>query len=227
MKKLFKFALFAFLGVITAGLFLIGYSIYILYKETRFDEEKIKSMSDKITGKVFFNFVAGVIILAIGIFGSGEKAEKTAPADEQQVEQTAKTEEPVVEEESDESSSIQSTIESTTLASASLGKVDVQENAGTKKEGDYVANVDIEQNVVWSGRKTCDAGALNISNIVNDAFEQHKNLTLMQFGIHVDGSEVASVRIKRQDWENHSDGYLSKEDIKNHPSYRESIACSQ
>lgn len=71
MKKVLKFILYAFLGIITFGLFFIGYAIYQLYKETKFDADKIKALPAITAVKIFGIALIGIFIMFTGYHDDG------------------------------------------------------------------------------------------------------------------------------------------------------------
>lgn len=71
MKKVLKFILYAFLGIITFGLFFIGFSIYQLYKETKFDADKIKALPAITAVKIFGIALIGIFIMFTGYHDDG------------------------------------------------------------------------------------------------------------------------------------------------------------
>lgn len=71
MKKVLKFILYTFLGIITFGLFFIGYAIYQLYKETKFDADKIKALPAVTAVKIFGIALIGIFIMFTGYHDDG------------------------------------------------------------------------------------------------------------------------------------------------------------
>lgn len=213
MKKFFKIALLVLVGCALAGVPLIAYGLYRLYMETGFKRERIKALSDKQQMKLFAPLVAGILILGAVVNGAAEEPEQPT------VEETEEA------EKSQGEAAIEAAIRNATLAGAELEKVEVRDHAGTKNADDLLANVWIDQRPVWGVEKVCDHGALNVSNIVKDAFEADDRLEEIQFSIRMEGVKVAWVDVKRSDWENAD--FLSKHDIKKLPSWGQRAECRE
>lgn len=213
MKKFFKIALLALVGFALAGVPLIAYGLYRLYMETGFKRGRIKALSGKQQMKLFAPLVAGILILGAVVNGAAEEPEQPT------VEETEEA------EKSQGEAAIEAAIRSATLAGAELEKVEVRDHAGTKNADDLLANVWIDQRPVWGVEKVCDHGALNVSNIVKDAFEADDRLEEIQFSIRMEGVKVAWVDVKRSDWENAD--FLSKHDVKKLPSWGQRAECRE
>lgn len=91
MKKILKYVLFGILGFATYGLFFIGYAFFRLYRETKFDHEKIKALPNKKTMKIFGLLAFGLFVLIVGVNGNDETNQE-----KQQQEQQSKYVEPEV-----------------------------------------------------------------------------------------------------------------------------------
>lgn len=213
MKKFFKIALLALVGFALAGVPLIAYGLYRLYMETGFKRGRIKALSGKQQMKLFAPLVAGILILGAVVNGAAEEPEQPT------VEETEEA------EKSQGEAAIEAAIRNATLAGAELEKVEVRDHAGTKNADDLLANVWIDQRPVWGVEKVCDHGALNVSNIVKDAFEADDRLEEIQFSIRMEGVKVAWVDVKRSDWENAD--FLSKHDVKKLPSWGQRAECRE
>ena len=248
MKKFFKIALLVLVGCSLAGIPLIAYGLYRLYMETGFKRERIKAMSDKQQMKLFAPLVAGILILGAVVNGTAEEPEQPEPKDPvaeavkeiesatpgddadaripvDVPEDTPTVEETEEAEKSQGGAAIEAAIRNATLAGAELEKVEVRDHAGTKNADDLLANVWIDQRPVWGVEKVCDHGALNVSNIVEDAFEADDRLEEIQFSIRMEGVKVAWVDVKRSDWEKAD--FLSKHDIKKLPSWGQRAECRE
>ena len=217
MKKFFKIALLVLVGFALAGVPLIAYGLYRLYKETGFKRKRIKALSGKQQMKLFAPLVAGILILGAVVNGAAEEPKDPA------VKESATPAEDA--EKSQGEAAIEAAIRSATLAGAELEKVEVRDHAGTKNADDLLANVWIDQRPVWGVEKVCDHGALNVSNIVKDAFEADDRLEEIQFSIRMEGVKVAWVDVKRSDWENAD--FLSKHDVKKLPSWGQRAECRE
>ena len=213
MKNFFKIALLVLVGFALAGVPLISYGLYRLYMETGFKRKRIKALSGKQQMKLFAPLVAGILILGAVVNGAAEEPEQPT------VEETEDA------EKSQGEAAIEAAIRSATLAGAELEKVEVRDHAGTKNADDLLANVWIDQRPVWGVEKVCDHGALNVSNIVKDAFEADDRLEEIQFSIRMEGVKVAWVDVKRSDWENAD--FLSKHDVKKLPSWGQRAECRE
>lgn len=103
MKKILKYVLFGILGFATYGLFFIGYAFFRLYRETKFDHEKIKSLPNKKTIKIFGLLAFGLFVLIVGVNGDDETnqadQDQKLVVEEQQQEQQSKYVEPEEKEE--------------------------------------------------------------------------------------------------------------------------------
>lgn len=213
MKKFFKIALLVLVGCALAGVPLIAYGLYRLYMETGFKRERIKALSNERQMKLFAPLVAGILILGAVVNGAAEEPEQPT------VEETEEA------EKSRGGAAIEAAIRNATLAGAELEKVEVRDHAGTKNADDLLANVWIDQRPVWGVEKVCDHGALNVSNIVKDAFEADDRLEEIQFSIRMEGVKVAWVDVKRSDWEKAD--FLSKHDVKKLPSWGQRAECRE
>jgi len=100
MKKVLKYVLFGILGFATYGLFFIGYALFRLYRETKFDHEKIKALPNKKTMKIFGLLAFGLFVLIVGVNGDDETnqadQDQKLVVEEQQQEQQSKYVEPEV-----------------------------------------------------------------------------------------------------------------------------------
>lgn len=225
MKKFFKIALLVLVGCALAGVPLIAYGLYRLYMETGFKRERIKALSDKQQMKLFAPLVAGILILGAVVNGTAEEPEPKDPAVKEIEDATPAVKETEGAEKSQGRAAIEAAIRNATLAGAELEKVEVRDHAGTKNADDLLANVWIDQRPVWGVEKVCDHGALNVSNIVKDAFEADDRLEEIQFNIRMEGVKVAWVNVKRSDWEKAD--FLSKHDIKKLPSWGQRAECRE
>lgn len=223
MKKFFKIALLVLVGFALAGVPLIAYGLYRLYMETGFKRKRIKALSGKQQMKLFAPLVAGILILGAVVNGAAE--EPKDPAVKESESATPTVEETEEAEKSQGEAAIEAAIRNATLAGAELEKVEVRDHAGTKNADDLLANVWIDQRPVWGVEKVCDHGALNVSNIVKEAFEADDRLEEIQFSIRMEGVKVAWVDVKRSDWENAD--FLSKHDIKKLPSWGQRAECRE
>lgn len=223
MKKFFKIALLVLVGFALAGVPLIAYGLYRLYMETGFKRKRIKALSGKQQMKLFAPLVAGILILGAVVNGAAE--EPKDPAVKESESATPTVEETEDAEKSQGEAAIEAAIRNATLAGAELERVEVRDHAGTKNADDLLANVWIDQRPVWGVEKVCDHGALNVSNIVKDAFEADDRLEEIQFSIRMEGVKVAWVDVKRSDWENAD--FLSKHDVKKLPSWGQRAECRE
>lgn len=106
MKKILKYVLFGILGFATYGLFFIGYALFRLYRETKFDHEKIKALPNKKTMKIFGLLAFGMFVMIVGVNGDDETnqsdQDQKLVVEEQQQKQQSKYVEPEEEAKTEE-----------------------------------------------------------------------------------------------------------------------------